>query len=139
MATAAHFESNSESKAHNLYTILIVNTAIDISIINTVSLLGPSTASILKGIANFFFPHFLPKEKGRHEQVRRALCLHLLLASLTSLSVCLVTTYFHSREDKTIQDYVTFNSSHCALVILNLAVLAVFLCFSIVKRCSMKT
>ena len=82
MATAAHFQGNSESKAQNLYIFLIVNTAIDISIINTVSLLGPSTASILKGIANFFFPHFLPKEKGRHEQVRRALHLHLLLALL---------------------------------------------------------
>ena len=46
LASAANFQANSESRAHNLYAFLIVTTGIDISIINTVSLLGPSAANI---------------------------------------------------------------------------------------------
>ena len=42
LASAANFQANSESRAHNLYAFLIVTARIDISIINTVSLLGPS-------------------------------------------------------------------------------------------------
>ena len=80
--------ANSESRAHNLYAFL---TGLDVSIINTVSPLGPSAASILKGIANYFFPHFLPTStvSASKLDVHKTLRLHLLVAIFTSLSICL--------------------------------------------------
>ena len=128
LATAANFNSTMESRAHNLYAFLIVTTAIDVSIINTVSHLGPSIGSIFKGILNFFFPHFLPAAAGCRQEIRRTLCLHLLLASFTSLTICLVTTYFHRREDKTMQDYVSFTSGHWVVILLNVALLTGLAC-----------
>ena len=123
LATAANFQSTAESRAHNLYAFLIVTTGINVSIIHTVSHLGPSVASVFKGIVNFFFPHFLP---GRRQGIRRTLFLHLLLTSVTSLTICMVTTYFHRREDRTMQDYVSFTSGHWMVILLNFAVLAVY-------------
>ena len=132
LATAANFHSNSESVAHNVYAFLIVTAGIDVSIINTVAILGPSVANIFKGIANYFFPHFLPAASEAQE-IRKTLRLHLLLTSLTSVSVCLVTTYFHKREDKTMQDYVSFNSGHLSVLLLNVAVAIVYFCSSVFR------
>ena len=128
--------ANSESRAHNLYAFLIVTTGIDISIINTVSLLGPSATSILKGIANYFFPHFLPTSTASASKldVHKTLRLHLLVAIFTSLSTCLVTTYFHRREDKTMQDYVSFTIGHWVVISLNLAVLLVHSCLNLFAK-----
>ena len=136
LASAANFQANSESRAHNLYAFLIVTTGIDISIINTVSLLGPSAASILKGIANYFFPHFLPTSTASASKldVHKTLRLHLLVAIFTSLSTCLVTTYFHRREDKTMQDYVNFTIGHWVVISLNLAVLLVYSCLNLLAK-----
>ena len=139
LASAANFQANSESRAHNLYAFLIVTTGIDISIINTVSLLGPSAASILKGIANYFFPHFLPTSTASASKldVHKTLRLHLLVAISTSLSTCLVTTYFHRREDKTMQDYVSFTIGHWVVISLNLAVLLVYSCLNLLAKQSL--
>ena len=139
LASAANFGANSESRAHNLYAFLIVTTRIDISNINTVSLLGPSAASILKGIANYFFPHFLPTSTASASKldVHKTLRLHLLVAIFTSLSTCLVTTYFHQREDKTMQDYVSFTIGHWVVISLNLAVLLVYSCLNLLAKQSL--
>ena len=139
LASAANFQANSESRAHNLYAFLIVTTRIDISNINTVSLLGPSAASILKGIANYFSPHFLPTSTASASKldVHKTLHLHLLVAIFTRLSTCLVTTDFHRREDKTMQDYVSFTIGHWVVISLNLAVLLVYSCLNLLPKQSL--
>ena len=132
IAAAANFQVSSKSSAHTFYAILIITTGINISIIKTISLLGPSVKNILKGIANFFLPLFPPTPKSSKQEVNRALRFHLFLASVTSLSICLITTIFHAREDKTI--HVTFSVSHWLVIFLNLGVLLTYSCFNFCKN-----
>ena len=106
-----------ESRAHIFYAFLIVTTGINLSCLNAVRKLGSSMTSILKGVVNYFFPLFLPSQgKGR------ALFLQLVLSSLTSTSLCLVTTYFHSRSNNR-QDHVEFTAGHWVQLVFNIVVL----------------
>ena len=96
-----------DSRAHIFYAFLIVTTGINLSCLNTVGHLGPSMASILKGVFNYLFPLFLPSHrKGQ------ALLIQLMLSSLTASSLCLVTTFFHRRDSRQVQDQVEFTDGH---------------------------
>ena len=110
-----------ESRAHIFYAFLILTTGINLSCLTAVRKLGSSMASILKGLVNFFFPLFLPRQgKGR------ALFLQLLLTSLTSTSLCLVTSYFHRRGNRHVQDYVRFTGGHWAQLLFNFVLVVAF-------------
>ena len=107
-----------DSRAHIYYAFLIVTTGINLSCLNTVRHLGPSMASILKGVFNYFFPLFLPSQrKGR------ALFIQLVLSSLTNFFLCLVTTYFHRRGNRQVLDHVEFRTSHWVQVVFHFVVL----------------
>ena len=89
----------------------------------TVSLFGPSAESALKGITKNFPHTSFPLQ---------AYMTFTKTFGSTSLSpsspYCLVTNYFHRRENKTMQDYVSIIIGHWVVISLNLAVLLVYSC-----------
>ena len=54
------------------------------------------------------------------------LFLQLLLTSLTSTCLCLVTSYFHRRGNRHVQDYVRFTGGHWVQLLFNFVLVVAF-------------
>ena len=74
----------------------IVHNGINLSIVATMRNIGLQYSGILKGIVNYFVPIFAPTSDSKTGEM---LSFHLVLAALTSLSICAVAVYFHPRDE----------------------------------------
>ena len=110
-----------KSKAQCFQTFLIILSGINISIVSTVYNNGPSLFNLIKGIINYLFPLFLPGSPIR------ILCFHILLNSVTNLSLILITTFYLGEiPDK---PEGSLSSNHWIAVGLNLLIV-IFLCLA---------
>ena len=109
------FSMEWKNKAQRFHSFLIILSGIHISIVTTIVNNGPDFCNIFKGIANYIFPLFLPGSP------MRTLMFHIMLNSVTNLSICLLTAFYLGENTERLE--AKMSSNHWMALSLNLLIL----------------